>query len=282
MLHVCCASDYVATMEYFKKNNHDFEITPYFYNPNIFPYEEYVKRLNAFVKAAKMYETMPMIGDYDPYPFRKVFARFAQEEEGGRRCEFCIRLRLLKTAQLAKSKDYDTFTTTLMVSPKKSQKKIIEIGNDISETFSLSFIGENLRRGSTLIKARELLDGTYFQDYCGCIYGLVNQRIKEIEKDESDLLELLKSFPEAKELWNYRSHELHINTLRKFVSDDLNKIKQLVSQIKPSSLVVNDNFITYYNITSSWLKCSGYNCKIRRENELNYERRENQETRKKA
>ncbi|TYB87210.1 MAG: epoxyqueuosine reductase QueH [Kosmotoga sp.] len=269
-------------MEYFEKNNYKFEVKPYFYNPNIFPYEEYIKRLNAFIKATKIYETIPIIGDYDPHPFKKVFARFAREDEGGRRCECCIRLRLLKTAQQTKLKNYDAFSTTLLVSPKKSQEKIIDIGKDISETFSLSFIGENFRRGNTLIKARNLLDGSYFQDYCGCVYGLVNQRIKEIEKDESDLSDLLKLYPKAKKLWKYRSRELHIDILREYVSNDLKKIKQVISLIKPSSLIVEDNSVEKFDIESNWLKCSGYNCKIRRENELNYERRKNQKARKKA
>ncbi|MFW6120023.1 MAG: epoxyqueuosine reductase QueH [Petrotogales bacterium] len=282
LLHVCCAPDYVATMEYFKKNSYEFEITPYFYNPNIFPYEEYIKRLNAFIKATKMYEAVPLIGNYDPYPFKKVFIRFAQEKEGERRCEFCIRLRLLKTAQLAKSKKYDAFTTTLMVSPKKSQEKIIEIGNDISETFLLNFIGENFRRGNTLVEARKLLDNAYFQDYCGCVYGLVYQRMREIEEDEADLVKLLEIFPQAKKLWNHRSHELHIDRLREFTSYDFEKIKQLVSLIKPSILVVDDDFVKKHNVSSNWLKCSGYNCKIRRENDAKHERRKNKETRKKA
>lgn len=282
LLHVCCAPDYVATMEYFEKNNFDFEITPYFYNPNIFPYEEYVKRLNTFISSTKMYETLPIVGDYNTYPFKKVFTRFASEDEGGRRCEFCIRLRLLKTAQLAKLKNYDAFSTTLLVSARKNQKEIINIGNNISETFSISFVGENFRRGNTLVKARKLLRDSYFQDYCGCVYGLVNQRIKEIEKDENDLSNLLELYPKAKKLWKYRSHDLHIDELMEYISNDLEKLKQLVSLIKPSSLIVDDDFTENFSNESSWLKCSGYNCKIRRENELNYERRENQKTRKEA
>lgn len=175
LLQSCCGpcSSYVLEVlsEFFK-------ITVLYYNPNIFPEEEYNKRL---LEQKRIIEEMSFKNpvsfldcDYNEQEFLSFVTGYESEREGGARCEKCFRLRMEKTAQLAKEKGYDFFTTTLSVSPHKNAPLLNKIGEELSEKYSVEFLPadfkkkEGYKRSIILSKEHNL----YRQEYCGCRFSL--------------------------------------------------------------------------------------------------------------
>ena len=183
LLHSCCApcSSYVITFlsDY-------FDITVLYYNPNIYPYEEYEKRKKEQIKLINTLKTKNKLNfldcDYDNNLYNKTIKGLEQCKEGGNRCNLCFNLRLEKTAILAKEQNYDYFCSTLTVSPHKNSKLINEIGEKISNTYDIKWLysdfkkNEGFKQSIELSKKYEL----YRQDYCGCIYS---KKQREEEKN---------------------------------------------------------------------------------------------------
>ncbi|MCQ9208751.1 MAG: epoxyqueuosine reductase QueH [Omnitrophica bacterium] len=174
LLHICCAVCATSCLEKLRQENH--EVSGYFYNPNIQPSEEYLKRLGDTKEFARQ-ENFPLIvGDYEVDQWLKQIKGLEIEPEGGRRCLRCFQLRLRKTAKLARQNSFDSFTTTLTVSPHKNAKMINEIGHDLGDNL---FLERDFKKQDGFKKAQELAKryNLYHQDYCGCTYGL-NQKQK--------------------------------------------------------------------------------------------------------
>lgn len=174
LLQCCCAPCSSAVLETLIKN---FKVTVYFYNPNIYPAEEYEKRLAQFPKLfeSPFYEDIEFLdAPYDPDIFFKASKGLEQEPEGGARCTECFKLRLDETAKTAKVQGFDYFTTTLTVSPHKNAALLNEIGAACGEQYGVHFLPsdfkkkEGYKRSITLSK--EL--GLYRQNYCGCVYSM--------------------------------------------------------------------------------------------------------------
>jgi predicted adenine nucleotide alpha hydrolase (AANH) superfamily ATPase len=148
-------------------------VTLLFYNPNIHPNEEYNKRLNEAIKFSKIVE-MPLVElkEDEKLWFEKV-KKHEHEKEGGDRCSICFKHRLDKTAEIAKTKGFDLFTTTLTVSPYKNSKRINLIGKDLQEKFSVDFLESDFKKGDGYNKSIELSKehDLYRQHYCGCVYS---------------------------------------------------------------------------------------------------------------
>jgi len=182
LLHSCCApcSSYVIT---FLSNY--FDITVLYYNPNIYPFEEYEKRKKEQIKLINTLKTKNKLNyldcDYDNELYNEKILGFEQCKEGGNRCSICFNLRLEKTAILAKKNNYDYFCSTLTVSPHKNSKLINEIGKTISKKYNIKWLysdfkkNEGFKQSIELSKKYEL----YRQDYCGCIYS---KKQREMEK----------------------------------------------------------------------------------------------------
>lgn len=175
LLQSCCGpcSSYVLEVlsEY-------FNVTVIYYNPNIYPREEYEKRL---LHQEKIIEAMAfknpvtlMPCNYDENEFLSVAKGLEGEREGGARCKECFLLRMEKTASLAKEKGFDYFTTTLSVSPHKNANLLNEIGKELEEKYSVNFLfadfkkKEGYKRSIQLSKEFDL----YRQEYCGCRFSL--------------------------------------------------------------------------------------------------------------
>lgn len=167
LLHVCCAPCSTSVIERLKQ---DYDVTLFFYNPNIEPIQEYEKRLNAAERYAKKVNLPIIVGDYDNTEWHNAVKGYESEPEGGKRCSICFRFNLQKTANLAKKKDFDFFTTTLTVSPYKNTEIINKIGKKIdSERFlEKDFKKENGYTHSIKLSKEHNL---YRQDYCGCLYS---------------------------------------------------------------------------------------------------------------
>ena len=146
-LHSCCAPCSSYVLEYLSKY---FEITVFFYNPNISPKEEYEKRVEEirrmigemnFIHPVKLVE-----GTYDPQIFFRMAKGLEQVPEGGERCFRCYRLRMEEAAKLAKEGGYDYFTTTLSISPLKNAPKINEIGEELAEIYGVAHLPSDFKK----------------------------------------------------------------------------------------------------------------------------------------
>lgn len=174
LLQSCCApcSSYVLErlMPY-------FDITIFYYNPNIEPKEEYEKRKQEeknFIAQLQGPHKLDMIDcDYDNELFHEVVKGLEQEKEGGARCFKCYDLRLRATAIKAKEGHYDYFATTLTVSPYKNATKLNEIGYELEKEFGISYLPSDFKKKNGYKRSIELSKeyGLYRQDYCGCIYS---------------------------------------------------------------------------------------------------------------
>lgn len=173
-LHACCAPCSSYVLEYLSDY---FEITVFFYNPNITEYEEYIKRKNElkrFIDEKNFRYPVKMIdGDYSPDAFFEISKGKEELQEGGTRCFDCYLLRLERTAQLAKRDNFEFFCTTLSVSPHKNSQKLNEIGNDLSVKYDVKYLFSDFKKRNGYKRSIELSVqyGLYRQNYCGCIYS---------------------------------------------------------------------------------------------------------------
>lgn len=174
LLHSCCApcSSYVIT---FLSNY--FDITILYYNPNIFPKEEYEKRKKEQIKLLKNIQTKNKLDfidcDYENEIYNTKIKGFENCKEGGNRCSICFYLRLEKTAIIAKKNNFDYFCSTLTVSPHKNSKIINEIGINISNKHNIKWLYSDFKKNEGYKQSIELSKKyqLYRQDYCGCIYS---------------------------------------------------------------------------------------------------------------
>lgn len=171
LLHSCCApcSSYVITYLY-----DYFDITILYYNPNIYPYEEYKKRKDEQIRLISNFKGVKIINcDYDNDIYNEVVKGLENEPERGSRCTKCFYLRLNKTGEIAKKNDFEYFGTTLTVSPYKNARLLNEIGEDISKKYDIKWLYSDFKKNDGYKKSIELSKkyDLYRQDYCGCIYS---------------------------------------------------------------------------------------------------------------
>ncbi|MCM1327571.1 MAG: epoxyqueuosine reductase QueH [Bacteroidales bacterium] len=176
-LHSCCAPCSSYVLEYLSPY---FEITVFYYNPNISKSEEYKKRaeeekrlINAYNREKKGYPIRIVEGDYEPALFFETVKGYEEVPEGGERCFRCFELRLRETALRAKSGGYDYFATTLTISPLKNAAKINEIGQALSQEYSVKWLPSDFKKKNGYKRSIELSAeyGLYRQNYCGCVFS---------------------------------------------------------------------------------------------------------------
>ena len=185
LLHVCCAPCSSYVLETLSKY---FKITILYYNPNIYPYEEFEKRYN---EAKKLIKEMPVCDDvkitdvgYDNDEFENVIEGLKDELEGGKRCFKCYEIRLRKTAEIAKENNFDYFTTSLSISPYKNANKLNEIGESLEKEYNIKYLYADFKKKNGYKRSIELSNkyNLYRQDYCGCIYSKEQRNKKILEK----------------------------------------------------------------------------------------------------
>lgn len=174
-LHSCCAPCSSYVLEYLSEY---FEITVFYYNPNIYPEEEYRKRVE---EQKQLIEQLPskykisfIEGKFEPERFYEMAKGLEQVPEGGERCMNCYELRLREAAEYARKEDMDYFTTTLSISPLKNAGKLNEIGEKLAEEYGVSYLNSDFKKKNGYKRSVELSEiyGMYRQDYCGCIYSI--------------------------------------------------------------------------------------------------------------
>lgn len=165
LLHICCAPCSTHSIEVLKQNN---EITLFFYNPCIYPKEEFNKRLENAKILAKEYNLKLIIPKYDHNEFLNYIKGYENEPENGKRCLLCYEQRLKKSAEYAKLNRFDNFTTTLTISPHKNSKKIFEIANKLRRFLEIDFKKKDGFKHSVELSKKYRL---YRQSYCGCEFS---------------------------------------------------------------------------------------------------------------
>lgn len=182
LLQVCCAPCSSSVLE---KLSMVFDITLFFYNPNISPKEEFLKRFEELKRLNAELGTPANIikGEYDHERFLQMSEGLEDLEEGGKRCFRCYEMRLRKTASLARSEGYDYFTTTLSVSPYKNAEKLNEIGERLSEEYGIPYLYSDFKKKEGYKRSIELSKkhSLYRQDYCGCRFSKIQAEKKRQE-----------------------------------------------------------------------------------------------------
>ncbi len=183
LLHSCCGPCSTSVIERLKE---EFDLTIFYYNPNIFPEKEYDNRLKGqqrYVKETGL-NIVVIDGTYKDFEmFDEQLKFFAKEAEGGRRCEKCISLRLMKTAEEAKERKFDLFASTLSVSPHKNVLLINKIGKELSEKWGVGFFEADFKKKDGYLKSVKMSQkfNLYRQQYCGCKYSMKNDTVLKRE-----------------------------------------------------------------------------------------------------
>ncbi|MBA4698711.1 MAG: epoxyqueuosine reductase QueH [Ruminococcus sp.] len=178
-LHSCCAPCSSYVLEYLSEF---FEITVFYYNPNIFPESEYAKRLaeqqDFITKMHFKYPVSFQAGSYDKEKFYEVSGGLEHLKEGGARCFKCYELRLKESAKEAAKGGFDYFTTTLSISPMKNAGKLNSIGMKVADQYGLKYLPSDFKKKNGYKRSIELSKehGLYRQDYCGCKFSLAERK----------------------------------------------------------------------------------------------------------
>ena len=174
LLHACCAPCSSYVLEYLSQY---FSITVFYYNPNITEEPEYRKRVT---EEQRLISELPaknkisfIEGRYDPERFFEMAKGKGDIPEGGARCFDCYRLRIAETADVAKEKGFDYFTTTLSISPLKNAQKLNEIGGEEAERTGIPYLFSDFKKREGYKRSIQLSAeyNLYRQNYCGCIYS---------------------------------------------------------------------------------------------------------------
>lgn len=174
LLHSCCAPCSSYVLHYLSDY---FRITVLYYNPNIYPEEEYVHRVaeqkRLIAQMPFRYPVSLIEGRFLPQEFYDAVRGLEQIPEGGSRCHACFRLRLEEAARVAREGNFDYFTTTLTISPLKNAQKLNEIGEELSGQYGVRWLPSDFKKknGYKTSIALSAEYGLYRQDYCGCVFS---------------------------------------------------------------------------------------------------------------
>lgn len=181
LLHSCCGPCSTSVIDRLKNY---FEITIYYYNPNIFPKEEYLRREDEQRIYLESIGIKYILGDYETDKYETAISGLEIEKEGGLRCNVCFEMRLKKTAIIADELNIDYFTTTLTVSTHKNSKAINEIGLEVANDYRVVYLVSDFKKDDGYRKSVQMSQelGMYRQDYCGCLFSK-KEREKKIEEN---------------------------------------------------------------------------------------------------
>jgi len=175
LLHICCAPCLIFPLEVLKLKG--FDISGYFYNPNIHPFKEYALRKEALSVLNPGIEIT-----YPPYLPQDFFRSINLKEDGQARCPICWKQRMKKTAHFAKENGFRYFTTTLLVSPYQNHELLKQIGQTVAKEEVVEFYYADFRSGFEKAQAEARSRNIYSQKYCGCIYSEIERYNNPVRK----------------------------------------------------------------------------------------------------
>ncbi|HAT03258.1 MAG TPA: recombinase [Candidatus Magasanikbacteria bacterium] len=171
LLHTCCAPCSIAIIDELQSQ---YDLTVFFYNPNIHPEEEYMKRKAEVVKVCQEWGVKMVDMDYEVEKWQDVTKGFEKEPEGGVRCSKCFALRLEKTAQYAADNNFEIYSTSLTSGRNKKADVIFPLGEFFGNKYGIEFLAEDWKKGGRQERGRKMVEekGIYRQNYCGCVHSL--------------------------------------------------------------------------------------------------------------
>jgi predicted adenine nucleotide alpha hydrolase (AANH) superfamily ATPase len=180
LLHVCCAPCSTHPIELLRS---DFQVAAFYYNPNIFPPQEYQRRLDEVTRLCGRLDVELHVGPYDEQIWSGRMRGRHQDREGGPHCAVCFWIRLWRTAREARRRRFDYFASTLTVSPHKEADVINRMGERAARRAGVRFRAADFKKGDGFRHSYLLSQeyGLYRQDYCGCADSL-REREKRGEK----------------------------------------------------------------------------------------------------
>ena len=174
LLHSCCA---VCSSHVIYVLAKDYDLSIFYYNPNIWPIEEYEHRKKEQIRLLRIAPFCSDVTyydmDYDHQEYLEAVKGLESEKEGGLRCNECFRLRLEKTALFAKEHNFDMFCTTLTVSPHKNSEVINRIGSELANQYGIKWLESNFKKKDGYLHSTQLAKeyDLYRQDFCGCEFA---------------------------------------------------------------------------------------------------------------
>ena len=180
LLHACCAPCSSYVLEYLSEY---FEITIYYYNPNIHPEKEYIRRRDELIKFLNEFKLKNKVNlveeTYNSFEYFDEIKGLEKLGEKSERCYKCYKFRMEKAVKYAKDNNFDYFTTTLSISPHKNSDWINEIGSILENKYSIKYLYSDFKKKNGYKRSLELSKeyGLYRQDYCGCIYSKQEREI---------------------------------------------------------------------------------------------------------
>lgn len=181
LLHACCAVCMAYPIELLMQN---YEPVVFFYNPNIYPETEYLRRRDELIKYCDFKGYKYIIDDYDTERWKVFVAGHENEPERGSRCDKCFEFRLNKTADKAVQLGINIFTTTLSVSPHKLSAQIFKAGKQSAANYGITFLEKDFKKQNGFLKTMQLAkeNDFYRQNYCGCEFSVHKEQSLKISQ----------------------------------------------------------------------------------------------------
>ena len=177
LLHCCCGPCLGGSYPILEKEIGSVNTAVFWENPNIHPYFEYIQRMNSFIKMSEIYGLKIYKGDVE-YGLNRFLCELNGKYDSSR-CETCYRLRLEATAKKAVEKGFESFSTTLLISPYQNHELLQKVGNEAADKYKVKFLYVDFRPGfkdsHEIIRKYEL----YKQKYCGCIFSEYDRYIND-------------------------------------------------------------------------------------------------------
>lgn len=175
LLHICCAPCATYSLSLLAES---FNVTGFFYNPNIHPGEEYALRRREALRYFREQRATLVPSLYRPSDWFSYVEGHETDHEGGDRCALCFRMRLVETARAACSMGFDYFATTLTISPHKDAALVNRIGCEVAKSVGIRFLEADFKKGGGYAESCRMSreSGLYRQRYCGCIFSAVQVR----------------------------------------------------------------------------------------------------------
>lgn len=176
LLHICCGICALASIERIREEG--FSVKGLFFNPNIHPYSEYIRRKETAQNVANITDIKIIERKYSVFEWFNLCKEYSHEQEGGTRCKLCYESRLQETFKICLKERFDYFTTTLTISPHKTSSVIFEIGKRLGgDKFLCLDFKKKEGFKKSVAKAKE--NNLYRQNYCGCVYSLRDHKLKD-------------------------------------------------------------------------------------------------------
>jgi hypothetical protein len=256
LVHICCSVDSHFFIEKLQQEFPDEKLVGFFYDPNIHPYSEYQLRLLDVERSCKKLGIELIEGEYDFENWMDTVRGLESEPEKGSRCEVCFNRRFEVSAHKAIELGEQTMTTTLLVSPKKSQEQLIRSGEAFEASHGVKFVPFDYRKNNgTADQARvSKEEQLYRQDYCGCLYGLSMQRDQQHRLMDEMFSPLTRqilpaSIEERLELYHLRNELEDAGTPYRIVKERFVNYRLFSSYLKVGSEVVPSYPLFYSTIS---------------------------------